>query len=327
MNTAVLPAFGPRVASDAPGVYVALDELVRLRARATGFSFLPRQPICSILSGKHASRLRGRGLNFEEIRHYHTGDDIRTMDWRVTARTREPHVRVYTEERDRPVLLIVDQRQSMFFGSRRAMKSVVAAELAALAAWRVVAQGDRIGAIVFDDDEIVEFKPHRSDERVRQVLASVANKNRALSATSARAPNAAMYNRAIERAVQIANHDFLVIVVSDGYGANAESMRPFTLLSAHNDVLAAFIYDPLEAELPDAGRIVLGEGNVQLEVNTSDAEVRRQFAATFAERARHIEAMSRLRQIPVLEISAAEDALDQIRRRLGQRLEARRLPG
>jgi uncharacterized protein (DUF58 family) len=131
----------------APGVYAELDDLVRLRFRARGYSFLPRQPVHSVLAGRHASRLRGRGINFEEIRHYLPGDDIRTMDWRVTARTREPHVRVYTEERDRPVLLVVDQRQSMFFGSRRAMKSVVAAEVAALAAWRVLKAGDRVGAL------------------------------------------------------------------------------------------------------------------------------------------------------------------------------------
>src|SRR5262249_31912704 len=109
----------------APGVYAELDDLVRLRYRARGYSFLPRQPVHSVLAGRHASRLRGRGLNCEEIRHYLPGDDIRTMDWRVTARTREPHVRVYTEERDRPTLVLVDQRQSMFFGSKRAMKSVV----------------------------------------------------------------------------------------------------------------------------------------------------------------------------------------------------------
>jgi hypothetical protein len=134
-----------------PGVYADLSELVRLKFRTRGFSFLPRQPVQSILAGRHASRLRGRGLNFEEIRRYLPGDDIRNMDWRVTARMRTPHVRVYTEERDRPVLLVVDQRQSRFFGSRRAMKSVVAAEATALAAWRVLQAGDRVSGLVFDD--------------------------------------------------------------------------------------------------------------------------------------------------------------------------------
>ena len=88
--------------SKAPGVYADLDELIRIQFQARDFSFKPRQPVTSILSGRYASRLRGRGLNFEELRRYLPGDDIRTMDWKVTARTRSPHVRVYTEERDRP---------------------------------------------------------------------------------------------------------------------------------------------------------------------------------------------------------------------------------
>ena len=94
----------------ASGVYVELDELIRLQFKARGFSFLPRQPIHSLLSGRHASRMRGRGLNFEELRDYLPGDDPRTIDWKVTARTGTPFVRVYTEERDRPALLVVDQR-------------------------------------------------------------------------------------------------------------------------------------------------------------------------------------------------------------------------
>ena len=111
-------------------VYVNLHQLVRLQHRATGLSFLPRQPVHSLLSGRHASRIRGRGLNFEEIRAYHAGDDVRTIDWKVTARTRSPHTRVFTEERDRAALLLVDQRIGMFYGTRVNMKSVTAAEAA-----------------------------------------------------------------------------------------------------------------------------------------------------------------------------------------------------
>src|SRR5262244_3704052 len=113
-----------------PGVYATLADLVRLRQRSRGFSFLPRQPVQSLLAGRHASRLRGRGLNFEEIRRYQVGDDIRQIDWKVTARTRKTHTRVFTEERERSVLLLVDQRWTMFFGSVKNMKSVTAAEAA-----------------------------------------------------------------------------------------------------------------------------------------------------------------------------------------------------
>ena len=88
--------------------------------------------------------MRGRGLNFEEIRDYRPGDDVRSIDWKVTARLQKPHIRVFNEERDRQALLVVDQRLSMFFGSRRAMKSVAAAEAAAIGAWRVL--GPEIGS-------------------------------------------------------------------------------------------------------------------------------------------------------------------------------------
>ena len=93
-----------------PRIHVDLNQLLRLAGPARRLSLLPRQPASSVLNGRHASKLRGRGLNFEELRHYLPGDDTRTIDWKVTARTGEPYVRVYTEERDRPALLVVDQR-------------------------------------------------------------------------------------------------------------------------------------------------------------------------------------------------------------------------
>ena len=158
----------PKARSAPSGVakaFVSLEGLLALKHKARGFSFMPRQPVHSVLAGRHASRLRGRGMNFEELRHYLEGDDTRTIDWLATARLASPHVRVYTEEKDRPVLLIVDQRSTMFFGSRHAMKSVAAAEVAALSAWRATSLGDRVGAVVFGDAEIVEVKPQARDRR------------------------------------------------------------------------------------------------------------------------------------------------------------------
>src|SRR5499433_3744464 len=151
-----------------PGIYVDLESLIALEHGARGVSFKPRQPVRSLLSGRYASRLRGRGLNFEEIRDYRPGDDVRSIDWKVTARLQSPHVRVFNEERDRQGLLVVDQRLSMFFGSRRAMKSVSAAEIAAVVAWRILNVGDRVGGIVFNDGDIDDVRPQRSRRTVLQ---------------------------------------------------------------------------------------------------------------------------------------------------------------
>src|SRR5262245_56703423 len=204
------------------GVYASLDELVRLQHRSKGFSLLPRQPIHSLLAGRHASRLRGRGLNFEEIRRYQMGDDIRQIDWKATMRTRKTQSRVYTEERERTVLLLVDQRITMFFGSVQKMKSVTAAEAAGLAAWRVLAQKDRVGALVFHDSDVVEIRPQRSRGTVMRILHAVIEQNHSLGHDKAIHSNPGMFNDVLRRCERLAKHDCLVCVISDGCGNDEE---------------------------------------------------------------------------------------------------------
>lgn len=304
---------------DQAGVYVSLEELVALQYRAKGFSFLPRQPIHSLLAGRHASRLRGRGLNFEEIRRYLPGDDIRQIDWKVTVRTGKTHSRVYTEERERSVILLVDQRVSMFFGSVRNMKSVTAAEAAAIAAWRVLAQKDRVGALVFNDSTISEIRPQRSRSAVMQILGEIARQNHALSIDGANHSNPAIFNEALRRCARLAKHDCLVCLISDCFGADQESQHLFTNIGQHNDALVAFVHDPLELELPDAGPLVFGDGSRQLEVNTNDGGLRERYRSTFeAFRAKGRRFLLQ-REMPVIPIRTDVGIADQLRSQLGAR--------
>ncbi len=148
-------------------VFVSLEDLLALEPIAKGFSFLAnKQKVRTILGGRYASKLRGRGLDFEEVRNYVAGDDIRTIDWKVTARTQKTHSRVYSEEKEKPVLIVVDQSKSMFFGSQNKTKSVVAAELAALTAFRIAKDGDRVGAVVFGDNAIDVILPKRNKKNI-----------------------------------------------------------------------------------------------------------------------------------------------------------------
>lgn len=307
----------PSVQNSEAGVYTALPDLVALQHRARGFSLLPRQPINSLLAGRHASRLRGRGLNFEEIRRYQPGDDIRQIDWKVTARTRKTHSRVFTEERERTVLLVVDQRLGMFFGSVQAMKSVTAAEFAALAAWRVLAQQDRVGALVFNDDHIDEVRPQRSQATVMRILHAVVQQNHALAVGEGARAKRGMFNAVLRQAERLARHDSLVVVISDGAGHDDESRRLLTRIAQHNDALFAFVHDPLETELPDAGSLVFGDGTEQLEVNTGDGHLRERFRDTFAETRAAGRKFLLQREMPVLPLSTAEPVADQLRHHLG----------
>jgi uncharacterized protein (DUF58 family) len=302
-------------------VTISLDELVLLKADARGFSFLPRQPVHSLLSGRHASRLRGRGLAFEELRRYQPGDDVRSIAWRATARRGAAHVRVYNEERERPVMLLVDQRTPMFFGSRRTMKSVVAAELAALAAWRTLGVGDRVGGIVFNDSECLELKPRRSETAVLHLLHEVVRLNQAL-ASSEHADGDVTLNQVLEAALRRATHDHLVVLLSDLDGADDETRRLATLLAAHNDVLVVLTYDPLGASLTgQPGMVATDRGqrwSIPPGAGFADS-FRRVFSRTLDEWTSIFRAL----RVPVIPISTAEPVADQLRALFGQHFRAR----
>ncbi len=298
------------------GVYANLDDLIRIRFKARDFSFKPRQPVNSILSGRYASRLRGRGLNFEELRRYLPGDDIRTMDWKVTARTRSPHVRVYTEDKDRAVLLVVDQRLNMFFGTRERMKSVTAAELAALGAWRALDAGDRVGLVAFNDSDVIDIKPQRSQKTVMSILNAVLDMNRKLRVGTGVAPCPERLNEALTKAVRLAPHDVLVVIISDFFGADELTNRLASQLAAHNDVLGLLVHDPVR--LDPAGRnISVSDGELQMPLNLGNAKVREAIANDYRDEQQRITHFLRKLSAPLFLISNEGDVVDQVRRLLG----------
>jgi uncharacterized protein (DUF58 family) len=272
--SAVAEARDPRIA-------VSLKQLRALEFEARGFSFKPQQPVRSVLSGKYRSRLRGRGLDFEELRHYQPGDDIRTMDWKVTNRTGKPHVRVYTEERERSVQLVVDQRMSMFFGSRRAMKSVVAAEIAALAAWRVLASGDRIGGVIFDDQHCHSLTPRRSRESVMALLGRLQKTNAALRPGLPSSPE--QLNHALDTLTRRLSHDALVIYIGDGHGWDARSEQLVKRISLHNDFVAVNVYDPAERKLPALDTFVVSDGEMQVSISGKSRQLQERFRDAYRE--------------------------------------------
>ncbi|MFC1760570.1 DUF58 domain-containing protein [Planctomycetota bacterium] len=299
------------------GIYTSLQALIRLQHQAAGFSFLPKQPVHSLLAGRHASRLRGRGLDFEELRRYLPGDDVRTIDWKVTNRTRQAHVRVYSEERERPVLAVVDQRLSMFFGTQVNMKSVTAAEAAALACWRTVGQGDRVGALVFNDSEVREFRAQRSRKTVMQILHAIVAQNQALGIDRGIKSNPAMLNQVLQRVSHLAKHDTLVAVISDFHGRDEQTLSVVKRLSRNNDVILLLIHDPILRQLPKQGRIVISDGIRQLEIDPASAKMKQRYPEAWQGRIGPLtEELSKF-GVPLLPIHTAQDVASQVRETLG----------
>lgn len=297
-------------------MYVTLEHLLALEGPARGLRFLPRQPSRSVLNGRQASRLRGRGLNFEELRHYRPGDDIRSIDWKATARSGTPHVRVFTEERDRPALIVVDQRMAMFFGSTHNMKSVTAAEAAALTAHAVLAAGDRVGGVVFDDDVMVELRPKRSHRAVNQLLTRVVERNQALSADR---PVAAVrpLTSVLKAIGRLATHDHLILIFSDFDGVDERTHEQLSRLAQHNDLVLVLVHDPMAEALPAGGRLIASNGSLQLDLDLASARTHRALAEFSAGRLARIRDWQRDLGIAVLPLSAAEDTAAQVRQLMG----------
>jgi uncharacterized protein (DUF58 family) len=299
------------------GAYAELDSLVALEYKARGFSLRHNQPVHSLLFGRRASHVRGRGLDFEELRNYVAGDDVRSIDWRVTARTQKPYVRVYSEERDRPTMLVVDQRINMFFGSRRSMKSVVAAEVAALAAWRVFSQGDRVGAFVFNDSTTEPVRIHRSRATVLRMLERISYQNKLLRSDLLTPAQPGKLNQVLDQVARICHHDAVILIASDFDGADDRTRELLLHLSQSNDVVCCFTYDPLALQHQASGQLVVSNAALQVELRLKESKIREGIREASDQRMRTILAWQHELNIPVLPLSTADDVPQQVRHLLG----------
>ncbi|WP_281646201.1 DUF58 domain-containing protein [Parendozoicomonas sp. Alg238-R29] len=240
------------------GAYTNLEELTRLSAPARRISLFRPGPAKALMSGGHQSRIRGRGMDFEEFRGYQPGDDIRTIDWRASARTNKTQTRVYREERERPVLLVLDQGPGLFFGSKLNFKSVAAAEAMAMLAWKALHHGDRVGALLAGSDTHKEFRPRRSRQHLLQLLQQTAGMNQKLKAGQPR--NDKALDTVLASASRLAHPGSLVVVISDFHGISSNGLKDLALIARHNDVMAIQVFDPFDQQLPDAGLYSVSDG-------------------------------------------------------------------
>ncbi len=280
-------------------VFVSLQDLLKMEHIASGFSFLAKkQKVRSILGGKHASKLRGRGLDFEEVRNYVAGDDIRNIDWKVTARTQKTHSKVFSEEKEKPALIVVDQSKSMFFGSQKRTKSVVAAELAALAAFRVQKEGDRVGGLVFADDGLDIVFPKRDRKNMLRFLERIVVRNRNLQNTEP-----LNFEKAVKeiflKVRNIVTHDFLVIIISDFHRYSPEVIKNITYISQHNDVVLLKVYDPMERDIPRT-KIIAGNLEKQVVVDGGKKAVKENFEKGFDKDFEKFQGQMKKRRIPLI---------------------------
>jgi uncharacterized protein (DUF58 family) len=293
------------------GARAGLDELIGLRLHARSISLSSRRPAAPGTAGAHHSRLRGRGVDYQESRSYQPGDDIRNMDWRLTARSGKAHTKLYREERERPVIVLVDGNASMFFGTRGAFKSVIAARAATLIAWAAVRGGDRIGALLFNGAH-QEIKPHGGQRgALRLINALVAASDPESGLIQHYHPGG--LGEALHRLRRVVRPGSLVFILSDFYSIDDSSERELTRLRQHNDVVALQICDVLELTLPPPGRYGVTDGDQQGILDTGSAPLRAAYQTYFSDHQQAVTDLLRKCTVPLLQLLTSDDVAERLR--------------
>ncbi|HZR80296.1 MAG TPA: DUF58 domain-containing protein [Candidatus Binatia bacterium] len=306
---------------DRYGITATVDELVKQRGRAAHVHLRPRARVRTLGSGGYESTFRGRGLEFDEARIYQPGDDLRTIDWRVTARTGRVHTKLFHEERERPVLLVVDQRPGMRFGTRDAFKSVQAARAAATLAWAARDGGDRVGGMVITANGCREIAPQRSRGRLLAFLRALGDAtSEGLEPASHEAPCVASGDAAppslagaLERIRRVQRPGTLVVIVSDFADLDEDAERALSRLAARCEVGCILVYDALEADAPPDGAYRVSDGRRVASVFTGDRRWRAEYAARFAARRDRLADLCRRRRIALLPLRTGEDCAEVLR--------------
>ena len=325
VNTSPLP-------SPPASVVAPVADLAKLRFAARELTLFPQHAVKSALNGTRRSRFSGRGMDFDEVRPYQPGDDIRSIDWRVTARTTSPHTKIFREERERPLMVVCDLRQTMFFGARR-LKSVCACEIASLLAWAGLNAGERIGALVFGPDKQRDIRARRSQHSVLQLIQALHETSMALLPTNkpASKPHGEQdasiteqdkrYNLSeiLEDTRRVARPGTSLMIISDFHDLDATGERHLFELARHCDLSLFHIHDSLESQLPPPGQYQVYNGTQRFLLNAANTRLRGHFEQRYRDREQYLQNTALRLQLPLLSFSTEQPVFDTLRQAFARR--------
>ena len=291
------------------------QHLIQLRYAARQLNSFPKMQAKQMLAGGHRSQFRGRGMDFDQVRLYQPGDDVRSIDWRVTARTQVPHTKVFIEERERPILIITDLRSPMFFGSQR-LKSVVACEIAAALAWAGLGINDRVGGLIFGAEQQLEIKPKRSHHNALQLIHGLQKYSEALLKAQQDKFDLATI---LEESRRIALPGSTVFIISDFYDLDNQCEPHLFSLAKHCNVNFCQVFDSLEQQLPSPALYAVGDGNKKAILDTSDQGLRDKFADRFTQRQDHLRKLSEQLKAGLIAFDTAEPVMRRLVKVYGKR--------
>ncbi len=293
----------------ADGTSVKLPELLWYQRHTKVLSLKPTLSIQSKLAGTYLARSKGRGMEFDEVRHYQPGDDVRTIDWRVTARSGKVHTKLFREEKERPVFIVTDLTDSMRFGSNLLFKSVQAAHLAAVIAWHVKQHGDKLGGLVFSNKQHRELKPQGRSHGVLRYLQALQQCHQTGGLN-----NGLNLSQALGQQRRLSRPGSLVYILSDFQDLDQQALRHIRAISQHNEVHCCMISDPLERAIPDAARgsAAIRDQQQQVVAELTDASLRQRYQQQQADQQQKLSATLKQIGCKWLDISAGEPIISQL---------------
>ncbi|SMF40036.1 Uncharacterized conserved protein (some members contain a von Willebrand factor type A (vWA) domain) [Alteromonadaceae bacterium Bs31] len=273
--------FFNREAEAKAGVHVSVQHLLDLRYLAKDATLENTKRSSAIAEGDSKTNFRGRGMEFAEVRPYQPGDDVRNIDWRVTARTTQTYTKLFQEERERPVFIVVDQRCSMFFGSKHVFKSYAAAELASLIAWIALKNNDRIGTLIFNDVEQSDLRAKRGKHALLAFINKLQLFNSALSSPNP-AGESCHLNQIFTDIRRVAKPGSTIYFLSDFHDFDASCEESLSMLSRHTDVSLLSFFDPLEKSLPRNRELTISDSQNRLTIGAGSKDFSKKFTEDFA---------------------------------------------
>ncbi len=300
------------------GIYADLESLLEMRSAAAKIDFNSRMKSQSMMDGSYASQKRGRGMEFAEVRPYQSGDDIRTIDWRVTARTQETYTKLFQEEKERPTYLVVDQRSSMFFGSKNQFKSYLATKLSAIIAWGTFRNNDSVGAMVFGDFSQSDLRPKRGKRATLRLLNVLSEYNQRLNSganeqslndTGSQTQSLPSILSELRR---IARPGSSILIISDFHDFDSQCKQDLSVLSRHCDIDLLHIFDPIEQSLPEKARLTITDGHTNFVLNTHNSTLRKKYTNEWQAFTSNLENSALKARIRFNSISTHTSALDHI---------------
>jgi uncharacterized protein (DUF58 family) len=293
-------------------VSVTLSELIALKRYSYPKTKALRQ--AGLFAGRHELSRRGRGMDFADLRHYQVGDDVRHMEWRVTARTGKPHVKLYQEERERPLLIVTDFSPSMFFGTRVSFKSCVAARLSACIAWMGTFAGDAVSGLLVSEKNVTESISRTRTAGILPLLAVYAEQTERALEKHGVSAHPDRLQEALLRARRLAYSGTTIVLISDFYAMNAQAIKELSALALRFEVLVYHVCDPIELAPPMPGYYAVTNGDERQLLDITNAAVKEAYQHYCEKRVSEISGSLKQLNIPYIQLTAETDLPELVQR-------------